>query len=100
MGGLINRVDRKLTYILVVSVFIASCSKIEEGISPNLTAYNESVVRYFKEVALGFEFDNATEVTRRWEGNMNIFISGQPTAELLGSFLCPNFSFTIKSRGT
>jgi hypothetical protein len=81
--GLIHKKNKKLLYLLAISVFIASCSKEDESISPRLTAYNESVVSYFEEIALGFEFGNASEITRRWEGNMKIFIGGQPTPELL-----------------
>jgi hypothetical protein len=80
---LIDNVNKKLIYVLAVSVFIASCSKEDEAISPRLTPYNESVVSYFKEVALGFEFGNASKITRRWEGNMKMFIGGKPTTELL-----------------
>jgi len=79
----IDPTDANLLLVLVVSLFIASCSKEEEVASPRLTAYNERVVSYFKEVALGFEFGNATEITRRWEGNMNVFIGGQSTTDLI-----------------
>ena len=41
------------------------------------------MVSYFKEVALGFEFGNESKITRRWEGNMKLFIGGKPTPALL-----------------
>ena len=75
--------NRNLLYFLAISIFISACSDDDETISPELDAYNLSVVNYFKEVALGFEFGNASEVTRRWSGNMKIFIGGNPTSELL-----------------
>lgn len=75
--------SKNLFYFLALSIFIASCSKDDENISPKLTAYNERVVDYFKEIALGFEFGNSSQITRRWEGNMKIFIGGQTSPELL-----------------
>jgi hypothetical protein len=79
----IDSIDKKSFCILAICVFIGSCSKEDEVITPKLTTYNESVVSYFKEIALGFEFGNASQITRRWEHDMKIFIGGQPTAELL-----------------
>ena len=78
-----NRIAKNLLFVLAASVFLVSCSKDDEAISPGLTAYNESVVDYFKEVALGFEFGNESKITRRWEGNMKLFIGGKPTPALL-----------------
>jgi len=81
MRRFINKINKNVIYVLAVSVFIGSCS--DEAISPRLTAYNESVVSYFKEIALGFELGNASEITRRWGSDMKIFIGGHPTSELL-----------------
>jgi hypothetical protein len=78
-----NRIAKNLLFVLAASVFLVSCSKDDEAIAPGLTAYNESVVDYFKEVALGFEFGNESKITRRWEGNMKLFIGGKPTPALL-----------------
>ena len=52
----INWITKNLLVVLAASIFLVSCSKDDEAIAPGLTAYNESVVDYFKEVALGFEF--------------------------------------------
>jgi len=41
------------------------------------------VIAYFKEIALGFEFGNASEVTRKWTSKMKILVGGNPTTELL-----------------
>jgi hypothetical protein len=83
IGKWMNRVNKNLLLVLATSVFLVSCSKDDEAIAPGLTAYNESVVDYFKEVALGFEFGNESKITRRWEGNMKLFIGGKPTPALL-----------------
>jgi hypothetical protein len=79
----INRISKKLFVVLASSVFLVSYTVNEDEITPGLTAYNESVVDYFKEVALGFEFSNESKITRRWEGNMKLFIGGKPTPALL-----------------
>lgn len=79
----INWITKNLLVVLAASIFLVSCSKDDEAIAPGLTAYNESVVDYFKEVALGFEFGNESKITRRWEGNMKLFIGGKPTPALL-----------------
>jgi len=78
-----HRITKNLLVVLAASIFLVSCSKDDEAIAPGLTAYNESVVDYFKEVALGFEFGNESKITRRWEGNMKLFIGGKPTPALL-----------------
>lgn len=75
--------NKFLLYFFALSIFIASCSKENEVVAPRLSGYNESVVSYFKEIALGFEFGTASEITRRWEGPMKIFVGGKPTPELL-----------------
>jgi hypothetical protein len=82
-GIWMNRITKNLLLVLAASIFLVSCSKDDEAIAPGLTAYNESVVDYFKEVALGFEFGNESKITRRWEGNMKLFIGGKPTPALL-----------------
>ena len=79
----LDRFSKNLLVVLAASVFLVSCTVDKETISPGLTAYNESVVSYFKEVALGFEFGNESKITRRWEGNMKLFIGGKPTPALI-----------------
>ena len=39
-------------------------------------------VDYFKDIALGFEFGNASRITRKWRGTMKVFVMGSPTTEL------------------
>ncbi|MCU0419760.1 MAG: DUF2927 domain-containing protein [Cyclobacteriaceae bacterium] len=68
---------------LLFLIFLAACSEPEEVTPPRLTEYNEQVVAYFKDVALGFEFGSASQITRRWESNMRIFVGGQKDPVLL-----------------
>ena len=49
----------------------------------NLTENQRFAVEYFKEVALGFEFGNASKVTRKWGDDVNIYLMGEPTNVLL-----------------
>jgi hypothetical protein len=71
--------------ILFLTWIISACS-IEEPVAPvesKLTPYNREVVDYFKEVALGFEFGDASKITRKWANNdMRIFVGGTPTPAL------------------
>lgn len=75
--------SKHIFYLLGLSIFISACSKEEDIIEPVLTPYNLGVVNYFKEVALGFELGNASEITRRWESEMKIFVGGNPSPDLL-----------------
>jgi hypothetical protein len=73
---------KKSLQFCVVATLIVGCSddsKMEVG----LTAYDERVIEYFSEVALGFEFGGASEITRKWEDDMKIFVGGTKTAELM-----------------
>lgn len=57
MKNMIEKINTKLFYFLALCIFIASCSKDDEVISPKQTPFNASVVSYFKEIALGFVFE-------------------------------------------
>jgi hypothetical protein len=70
---------KKVLVALFFSGFLFSCASDEK---PGLSAYQNEVITYFQEVALGFEFGTATEVTRKWQSEMRIFIGGSPDAEL------------------
>lgn len=44
---------------------------------------DEAPISYFKSIALGFEFGNASEITRKWVNNMKVFVGGSPNETLL-----------------
>ncbi len=73
----------KRLLIIIVTVFIAACSEDDEKVEEGLSAYDLDVIAYFKEIALGFEFGGASEITRKWGGNMQVFVGGNPGSELL-----------------
>lgn len=58
-----------------------SCSKDDEP--AGLNDYDRRVIEYFGEVALGFEFGGAMEVTRKWSGEMRVFVGGDKKPELM-----------------
>jgi len=73
---------QKILRFCFIVVLIAACSDGEPE-KKGLTAYDESVIEYFNEVALGFEFGSASEVTRKWKAEMKIFVGGNKQQELM-----------------
>ena len=79
----------KFLLLLFTLIIISSCSKDDDSVmSPELpeselSDYEINVIDYFKEVALGFEFGNASKITRKWHSEFKIFIGGEPTDELI-----------------
>jgi hypothetical protein len=76
----------RIIIILIALMFTLSCSKDEENTFSSLEGlsdYEIDVIEYFKEVALGFEFGNASKITRKWESELKIFVDGEPNSELL-----------------
>jgi hypothetical protein len=76
---------KKIAWLLIVVTFI-SCTK-DENLTPfareDLSDEELEVLRYFKEIALGFEFGDASKITRKWQNDMNVYVGGQPTMEML-----------------
>jgi len=70
---------------LIAFVLFSSCRKDQEDPAPQpeLSAYELEVIDYFKDIALGFEFGSVSQITRKWESEMKIFIGGRPSTELL-----------------
>ena len=65
----------KILRFCFIVILISACSE-DEPERKGLTAYDESVIEYFNEIALGFEFGGASEVTRKWKNDMKIFVGG------------------------
>jgi hypothetical protein len=79
--NLFNKKVLKNFYKLILLFSILSCSE-DEDISLNLNEYDLEVISYFKDIALGFEFGSASEVTRKWCSELKIFIGGDVSTEL------------------
>ena len=77
-----------LFFSLLIIILISSCSKDDEDILPEseLSEYKIDVIEYFKDIALGFEFGNASNVTRKWSTEIKVFIGGESSSELLTEF--------------
>lgn len=71
--------------ILLTPVFFTACA-LDDSIAPpetELNSFNLEIVSYFKDIALGFEFGDASKITRKWGNNsMKIFVGGSPTPAL------------------
>ena len=79
-----------LLFSLFIVILISSCSKDDDDddILPEfiLSEYEIDVIDYFKDIALGFEFGNTSNITRKWNSEMKVFIGGEPSFELLAEF--------------
>lgn len=75
----------RITWVVMPALlfFLQSCA--DEDVTPKaqFSAYQNEVIDYFIDVALGFEFGNATKVTRKWKTDVKIFIGGDKTTEML-----------------
>lgn len=85
---------RFLFLLVFMTITIVSCSKSEDDDTtspmvienngedpseedtdnPILTSFQRRTISYFKEIALGFEFGNASETTRKWLSAMKIYV--------------------------
>ncbi|GAA4324739.1 hypothetical protein GCM10023115_41560 [Pontixanthobacter gangjinensis] len=76
--------NNRFSLLVILSLIISSCSKDNEDITPvsELSEYQKEVVNYYKDIALGFEFGTASNVTRKWYSDLRIFIGGEPDIEL------------------
>jgi hypothetical protein len=74
--------SRKLLFLCVLIYGLSSCSSDDDEPGA-LNSYDRSVIDYFSEVALGFEFGGGEEITRKWNVDMKIFVGGNKKAELM-----------------
>lgn len=90
--------------IPVMAFVIAGCSEEEVKPKEALSPYQNEVINYFIDVALGFEIGTASPVTRKWKTGIKIFIGGNKSSEMLNELdriivelkgLSNNLSFTI-----
>jgi hypothetical protein len=66
-----------IVHSAIFLLLLSSCTEEIETVEPlSLTETQLETIEYFKEIALGFEFGGASEVTRRWKTDMKIYVSG------------------------
>ncbi|MEM1137080.1 MAG: DUF2927 domain-containing protein [Bacteroidota bacterium] len=63
--------------VLITSGELTQLVNVEIGLE-----LPEETIKYFKDIALGFEFGNASEITRKWMSDMKIFVGGSPSINL------------------
>lgn len=75
---------RKLKTLFFILIIVTACDSGNDDNQPDsgLSAYQTQVITYFKEIALGFEFGNASKITRKWDQQMKIFVGGSTNADL------------------
>jgi len=79
--NLFNKKVLKNFYKFLLVATILSCSK-DEDLSIKLNEYDLEVISYFKDIALGFEFGSASEITRKWCSELKIFVGCNISTEL------------------
>lgn len=57
-------------------LLLLSCEPHEEAPYIELNQFQSIALNYFGEVALGFESGNVSEITRRWQGDIKLFVGG------------------------
>lgn len=63
-------------------LLLVSCTEDDVDMATELvlSASQLEAISYFKEVALGFENGNSSEITRKWGATMNVFVGGNPSS--------------------
>ena len=82
------KMKNRLLILLLVLIVASSCSRDDQDILPEsgLSEYEIDVINYFNDIALGFEFGDASKITRKWNTEMKVFIGGESSSELLTEF--------------
>lgn len=66
----------RIVFLLLIATPMASFRWTTEPAASRLTEYQKNVIYYFQEVALGFEYGTAPQITRKWAGPMRVFVEG------------------------
>lgn len=78
---------QKFLFLTLLAFLFSSCSVDEDEeiqiSEPELSDHQLAVIDYFQEIALGFEFGNASSITRKWNSDMKIFVGGTKHPYLL-----------------
>ncbi|WP_210463499.1 DUF2927 domain-containing protein [Rufibacter roseolus] len=72
------------TLFIAFLILLTGCiTTDEEESTPELTQADRDVIAYFKEIAFGYQNGGGSEMTRKWNSDMRLFIGGNPSAENL-----------------
>lgn len=84
-----NRFTGISVLLISVLLLLSSCSDSGTGPDPDpdndpdLTEKQVDVISYFKEIALGFEFGDSEDITRKWDRDILIYVGGEENQMLL-----------------
>jgi hypothetical protein len=67
-------VKKVLTILLSTALFLSCAEENEEELTP----YQKKVITYFQDLTLGFQSGSSTQVVRKWQSEMKIFVGGNP----------------------
>lgn len=86
--------------VFTLSLVFTSCDEEDDYFTPapsgvagggseldDLTDSQKDVVSYFEEIALGFEYGDVSRVTRKWDTDMNVYVSGDVSDEILAELI-------------
>ncbi len=79
----IRLIARTIYVWIFIGILLSGCSDPEIKPEDKLSPYQKQVLDYFTDVALGFEFGSASQVTRKWQGEIKVFVGGDKTTEMM-----------------
>ncbi|MTI88850.1 MAG: DUF2927 domain-containing protein [Balneolaceae bacterium] len=75
-------VTNVIPYVLLL-LFLTSCLEGQVTAEEQPLTKQEEAIAYFKDVALGMEFGNVDEVTRKWQKDIFIYVEGEQDSTLM-----------------
>ena len=69
--------------LAVLTLIVFSCDSTDETPVFELNTFQTTALSYFKDVALGFESGGSSEITRRWQTPVMLFVGGSYTQRQL-----------------
>lgn len=71
---------RAFSVFLTALIFVTSANGNDPADKGVLTPFQNEVISYFKEIALGYEYGTAAPITRKWTKPMHVFLDGNPSS--------------------
>lgn len=74
---------RLLHVFILIALGLSGCNDPEVKPADKLSPYQNQVLDYFTDVALGFEIGSTSQVTRKWKREIKVFVGGDKTTEMM-----------------
>jgi len=74
------KIHRFISMVFVLLLF--ACNGDDDSVDTGLTEFQQETIRYFNEVALGVEFGQFREITRKWKEPMKVYFNPEIPDEL------------------